>query len=841
MGEVWLAEDTRLQRRVALKMVRPASVENLASRERLMREARAAAALNHPHIATVHDVLEADGEVVIVFEYVEGETLHNRIARERIPVEQAVDIALQIAKALAAAHAQGIVHRDLKPANVIIGADHHVKVLDFGIARILALGSTETVGKAPAETVSGPGFIGTAGYAAPEQMVSSAVDERADLYALGVVLFEMISGRRPFPGNDRVQLASIKLGTVAPPLSSTGQVVPQPIEHLVASLLERDRDLRPATAHDVLTELRAISGATTTGTLPLRNVRKPWTAAAAAGLIVVLGGFGMWGMRYFTATPSGNTSAPPVVAVLPLTNISGDPSRDFVAAGIAESLISSLAAVPGVTVLSRASVAEARSRTKDSAALTKDLGATYLVDGSVQESSGTLRVSLNLIRADRSVAWGQSLEGTFDKIFELQSQLASALTNALVVRVSASERERMNAQPTNNPQALSAYWRGQALFERRDVKANLEAAVQSFEEAVKLDPRFALAYAALGELYWAQYRETRDPAWAEKATEAGVTALRLDANEPAVRYALAVTFAGTGKLDESVAELRQALAIQPNYDDARRQLGEVLATQGRIDDAVIEFQRAIASRPAFWGHYSAMGRSLFAAGRYQEAVAAFQKVTELQPDNQVGYQQLGTVYQQLGEKDLALANYEKSTAIQPNGPALSNIGMLYHQRRDYAKAVEAYRKAIELRPNVAATHRNLGDALVKLGRPREARVAYQRAVTLTDADLKVNPSDALALASSAVFLAKAGDGAEAERRLSRALSLAPKDNRIHQRAAIVHVLAGKSEQAIDDLRSAVQYGYSSKAIAEDDEFDPLREMSGFATLVAPPGAGKSPR
>ncbi|HUQ88124.1 MAG TPA: serine/threonine-protein kinase, partial [Vicinamibacterales bacterium] len=260
MGEVWLAEDTRLRRQVALKTVRTTDAHDAASRTRLMREARAAAALNHAHIATVHDVIEAEGEVIVVFEYVEGETLQARIARGLIPVPEAVDIASQIAKALVAAHSHGVIHRDLKPANVILGADRHVKVLDFGIARILAVGTTQTTPREGPESSSGFGFIGTASYAAPEQMVSSAVDERADLYALGVVLFEMLSGQRPFQGSDPVQLASTKLGKDAPPLSSTGELVPPALEQLVASMLARERDRRPQSAKEVLTQLRAISG-----------------------------------------------------------------------------------------------------------------------------------------------------------------------------------------------------------------------------------------------------------------------------------------------------------------------------------------------------------------------------------------------------------------------------------------------------------------------------------------------------------------------------------------------------------------------------------------------------
>jgi serine/threonine-protein kinase len=831
MGEVWLAEDTRLQRRVALKMVRPAGPEDRASRERLMREARAAAALNHPHIATVHDVLEEQGEVVVVFEYVEGETLHVRIARERIAVDEAVDIASQIAKALAAAHAHGIVHRDLKPANVIIGVDGHVKVLDFGIARILAVGSTDSTGKPPAETVSGAGFIGTAGYAAPEQMVSSAVDERADLYALGVVLFEMIGGRRPFLGNDRVQLASIKLASDAPPLSSTGQIVPPPLEHLVASLLQRDRDRRPASAQEVLSELRTISGATATAMLPPVRARRSWKTAAAAAAVVALVGFGLWGTRYFSGVPSGNASAPPVVAVLPLTNISGDPSRDFVAAGIAESLISSLAAVPSVTVLSRAAVNDAKLRTADTGALTKDLGATYLVEGSVQESSGTLRVSLHLVRSDRSVAWGDIIEGKFEAIFELQSKLAMALTNALVVRVSASELERINAQPTSSPQALSAYWQGKALLERADVKGNIDAAVSAFEQAAKLDPKFALAHTGLAEAYRQKYLDVRDPIWAQQAIDEATNALALDPNRAEVRYVLGLTLAGAGRLDEASAELYRALALQPNYEDARTQLGQLFAAQGNIDAAIIEFRKAIALRPTSPAPYSAMGVALVNAARYEDAVEVLADAAERFPDNARVYQQLGTAYQFLGNTAEAVANYRKALAIRPSAQAYSNLGAFLHSTGDFAGAVDAYQHAIEIRPNSSATRRNLGDALTRLGRAAEAKAAYREAVRLGEADLKVNPTDARNLAALAVYLQKAGEPAAARTRLEQALATAPESADILFRASVLHALWGESERALGFLERAAANGYSRKTIETDDDLMSLRQSPRFKQLL----------
>ena len=832
MGAVWLAEDTRLHRQVALKMVRPADTGGAAARERLMREARAAASLNHQHIATVHDILDHDDQVVIVLEYVDGETLHTRIKRGPLPPPEAVEIAIQIAKALSTAHAHGIVHRDLKPANVIIGEGGHAKVLDFGLARLLDLGSTQTAA-ARVETAGVVGFVGTPGYAAPEQMVSSVVDERADLYALGVVLFEMIGGRRPFPGHDPLQLATSKLSQDAPPLSSTGKLVPPALERLVAQLLQRDPADRPASAADVVSRLRDVYGVPSS--VELAKVRAPrfWTSAAAVALLVVLAGFGAWQLGGF-ARPPIDPSAPPVIAVVPLANDSGDPAKDYLAAGIAESLISSLASLPSVTVLSRAAVAEARSRVKDEAAMAKDLGATYVVNGSVQESNGTLKISLHLVKPDRTVAWGDSVEGAFDRIFELQSRLATSLSTALVIRVSASERERINAQPTDRPEALAAYWRGQALLERRDVKGNVDGAITSFSEAIKLDDRFALAHAALGAAYWAKYLETLQPELIERAVEAGTSALRIDPDQPEVRYALAVTLAGRGRNAEAIDELHRALAMRPNYDDARRQLGLVLGRMGRIDESVAEYQKALALRPNFASTYRSMGLVLYEAGRYEDAIAAFTKSTELQPDNFMGFQQLGTAYHALGEADLALQNYERATAIRPSASALSNMGTLYYGRGEFGKAVNAYRDAITLRPNSATTHRNLGDALGRLGRQAEARAAYQRAVALSEADLKVKPGDPRLVATLAVHLRKSGASAAARAHIADAVAKAPKDIEVLYRAAVIEALDGKPDEAIRLLRSAIESGYSRAVASADDDFASLKGRPEFKALVGSP-------
>jgi tetratricopeptide (TPR) repeat protein len=829
MGSVWLADDTRLHRQVALKTLRAADDDDAPARARLMREARAAAALNHPNIATVYDVLESDGHVVIVFEYVEGETLAARVTRSALPAPEAVEIGCQIAQALVVAHGQGIVHRDLKPANVIVTTEGQVKVLDFGIARMLSMGTTQTLG---AHSASGLGFVGTPAYAAPEQMVSSAVDERADLYALGVILFEMISGRRPFPSSDPVALASSKLGQDAPPLKTTGALIPRDLERVVASLLARDRDERPESATELLAQLRAVYGLTATGVMAGEKPSRTIAAVlAAVVLIAAVASYGVWETRRATTGPTAAQDAPPVVAVLPLANNSGDPSRDFLSAGISESLITGLASSPALTVLSRAAVVEARSRVSQVGALAKELGATYLVEGGVQESGGRLRVSLSLIRPDRSVAWADSLEGRFEEIFDLQNRLASALVSALAVRVSPDERQRMNAAPTLKPNALAAYWRGRALIERRDVKGNLDSAIASFTEAVTLDPKFAIAYAAMGEAYWEKYNETRDASWTDKALDAGTTALRIDPNQPEVRYTMAVTLSGSGRHQEAVDELTRALALRPNYDEARRQLGQVLARQGRIEESVAEFRKAIALRPGAWSSWSAMGVSLFLAGRYQEAVEPFTKVTELQPDSFFGFQQLGAVFQELGDLDRALANYEHALTIRPNPQTLSNIGIIHHLKGEYQLAVNSYQKALVLRPNSHITWRNLGDAYRRLGDARHAGESYQRALTLISSELKVDPSHAGNVSTMAVYLAKAGRYVEARTRIGDALRMAGQDPNVLFRAAVVHALSGRSAEAIETLEAAIARGVRPARIASEDDFATLRNDRRYTALV----------
>jgi eukaryotic-like serine/threonine-protein kinase len=835
MGVVWLAEDTRLNRKVALKTVKSADADTTEGRQRLMREARAAAALNHPHIATVHDVLDVEGQVIVVFEYVEGETLSSRLQHGPMSVNDAVEVAWQLADALAAAHAQGIIHRDLKPSNVVLGPESRAKVLDFGIARMVPAGADFS---ASVPGTIGGGLVGTPGYAAPEQYLSRNVDGRADLYALGVILYEMIAGRRPFPTTDAVALATSVLRDEAPKLSATGTWVPPPLEKLVGRLLERDPARRPSSGDEVLVELSPIrdneSSPLARRTVTLRRQIPASTKIAAVVMFAVA--LGVVVVQQRNARRLGPEA--PVVAVLPLSNTSGDVGNDYLGAGLAESLITSLASVPKVTVLSRSAVEESRQQNPDRASFVRSLDASYIVTGSVQSVADRLRVTLNLERSDASVAWGETVEGEARDLFALQTRLATALANAIVDQTPAVERTAPAAPITSSEPAQLAYWKGRAHLDRRELTGSVQAALTEFERALAADPKFATAHAGLAEAQWQMYNQTNDKSWAERAIQSTQRAIELEPDRPSVRYIAALTSFRAGRYAEAETEVKRALALQPTYEDAIRLNATILMRQGNTDAGLAEFRRIMSLRPNAVAIHADMGAALFQASRFKEALEALARAAELSPGSAINLVRAGAAAQQMGDTTRALEFYERANAIQPRAETFNNIGTIHYGLGDYAKAAAAYEGSLVIRPRSALTNRNLGDAYRHLGRTADARRAYQRAVEQGEEEVSVRPSDARAIARLAVYQAKAGDDAAARRSLQRALSLSPNDEQVLQRAGVIHALAGRTGPALDAIEKAVAKGFARRLIAEEEDFQKLRPLPRFAALVATPAEVK---
>jgi tetratricopeptide (TPR) repeat protein len=831
MGVVWLAEDTRLNRKVALKMVRSADADTTDGRQRLMREARAAAALNHPHIATVHDVLDVDGQVIVVFEYVEGETLSSRLQRGAMSISETVEVAWQLADALASAHAQGIIHRDLKPSNVVLGPESRAKVLDFGIARMVPAGADMS---ASVPGTIGGGLVGTPGYAAPEQYLSRNVDGRADLYALGVMMFEMLAGRRPFPSHDAVALATAVLRDEAPKLSGSGFVVPPALDDLISRLLERDPERRPSSGDELLVELSPLrdleSSPLARRTVLLRRKLPLSTKIAAVAALAIAVAI------VVTVQIKNRRTGPeaPVVAVLPLTNMSGDAANDYLGAGLAESLITSLAAMPKVTVLSRSAVDETHQQYPDRARFVQALDATYVVEGSVQAVSDQLRVTLNLVRRDASVAWGDTVEGPARDLFALQAKLATRLNDAIADQTPSRQRVEPAAPTTTSGPAQIAYWKGRAFLDRRDVAGNPQSAITEFESAIAADPKFAMGYAGLAEAQWAMYSNTNDKAWADRATQSTQTAVRLEPNRPAVRYAAGLALFRSGNYGESQKELEQALALQPTSEDAARLLGRVLMREGKIEEGMAQYQKALAIRPNSVILYSDMGLALYNASRYKEALAAFEHAVAIDANSSYVLTQAGAASQMAGDTAKALDFYQKATAVQPRAETFSSMGTIYYNQGDFQRAANAYEAALLIRPLGAITHRNLGDAYSKLGRRDDALRAYREAVERQQAEVAVSPGDARALARLAVYQAKAGDDAAARKTLASAERLAPKDEQVQLRAGVVHALAGRTNEALDAIQRALAGGISVRAVTTEDDFSKLRPLPRYAAMVSTP-------
>ena len=844
MGEVYLARDPLLNRTVAVKLLPTAFARDPDRLRRFEQEAQASAALNHPRILAVHDVGRLGDQPFIVMEYVRGETLGAYMRRERPSLSRALDIGIEIANALDAAHRARIIHRDLKPGNVMVTDDGHVKVVDFGLAKFLQDDtSAPTVGgPVRTETISGQ-LLGTPGYMSPEQLLGDQVDERTDIYSLGVILFELVTGRRPYEGDVMELLRQAAQTTPVRTVRDVDQTVAPEISETIARCMARDAASRFQTAGALETELRRfrVEGPTpyidvrpATGSQPVsaRTQRRriyrfaPWLLAgvAAIGALVSIPLVDRLGFGDLARAQR------PVIAVLPFANLTGDESKQYLGIGIAYTLITSLARLSSISVVPPSSMLEPGASKRSFDEVARDFGATMLVSGSVQFDGERLRISAQLSTPDgRPVVWTGDVAARPDELFSMQNQLAESLIAALRITVTDVERQRLTRVPTKDGQALDAYLHGLALMDRPDT-ANLDSAVANFTAATARDPSFALAFAALGEAYRRRAVSNNDAALMAKATTAVEEALRLDKDQLEVALSLAKLYRSTGQPGPAVEAVRRVLAVQPENDDAHRLLGQLLASADS-QAALKEFQKAVELRPQHWRNYDALGMFWYGQGKPREAIDAFREVAKLKPRDATPLQQIGAMYLALNELDRAAENFKKSNDVQPNAGAYSNLGTIAYVKRRYEEAIRAYQDAIKLEPASAVHHGNLGDAFRKMGRVDDARAAYRSAIKYADAAWKLNPSDAKVVSQLGLYYAKTGLREDAERWAQVAERMSPTSPEIlYQRAAVL-ALVGNPDDAVKQLSEAIAKGASPQAALDDDDFQSLRSLPAFRKLA----------
>jgi eukaryotic-like serine/threonine-protein kinase len=696
MGEVFRGEDTRLGRPVALKFLPPGLKSDPESRARLLNEARAASLLNSPNIATTYDIGEHDGTDFIVMEYVSGELLSARIARGSLPVRDAIDVAIQIGDALDDAHAHGIVHRDIKSANVMRNERGLVKVLDFGLAKFLP-GRSGDVTRAQV-TVAGM-VVGTVSYMAPEQALGRPVDHRADLFSLGIVLFEMLTGRVPFEGASPTEIIDRILHLTPPPVSRLAPGVPASLDAVVARALEKDPASRYQSAREMKTDLRQVAAELDSG--PQGTIAR---AAALAG-------------------PDGCACA---VAVMTFVNITREPADDWIGTGIAESVSADLQKIKGLSVIGRARVYDAMRHLPTDAHLNdalaidigRRLGATWVVVGGFQRVGPQIRITANFVEVTSGdLRRTVKLDGRVDDIFALQDRIVFELTEGLHLALRGSEVASIERRETRSVEAFEAYARGMMNL-RQATRESLDRAVSAFEEALRHDPEYAMAWAALGGALGLKGSFLALTDLLHRAIEVSERALALDPRLADALIWKGAALLALARVDEAIAAIDGAIRIDPNSGQAHQALARAYwVGKGDFAAAIPVFERAIELNPEAGYSYLQLALLLTYEQQYERAIEVCKRAIDLQEQfisGDAGLQivgahaRLGYVYYLMDRHDEALREYERELAF---------IGSGDHVLRE--------RTLIELNVKVGAVY-------LAQGRPADADRHFSRALRTFD-------------------------------------------------------------------------------------------------------------
>ena len=710
MGEVYLAEDTRLGRKVALKILPEVFVRNKDRMERFSLEARSASALNHPNILTIHEIGKVDGTRFIATEFVDGKTLKELLASGKLALATSVDIAMQMASALEDAHAAGIVHRDIKPDNVMVRANGLVKILDFGVAKFLGAGIGD-IGASPSE-VNGSGktlpgmIIGTADYMSPEQARGGAIDRRSDIFSFGAVFYEMLSGRKAFSGESALDTIGAILHKEPSRLSDIVPDVPHAIEAVVLKCLNKSANERYQNVGEILSDLRlekrrldiheianslspeygkdqvlsataakanehstnALAPSESVSDLPAaatsRSMSEPVGRSskrnlrfAVAGMLLtlILASSGVVGYRYLTAKKQIGS-----IAVMPFVNASGDSSVEYLSDGMTENLIRSLSSISGLSIKARSTVFTYKGKEASPKTIGRELNVETVLLGRVEQSETDLKLSLELVEAStQDVLWSANYSRKMSELVVLQREIARDVSDRLRPELSLLEQKRVAKNYYTSPEAQQLYLKGRFHWNKRNVR-DFEKAVQYFDQASQKDPNYALAYTGAADTYalmplYGSYKPTE---YFPKAKQAAMRALELDPNLAEAHASLGY-IANTYDYDWDGAEehFKTALRLNPNYATAHQWYAEHLAFRGRLDEALTEISIALELDPFSLVINRMMGNILVFWKRHDEAISQLNRTVELYPESPIVRFNLGEALASKGMYQEAVEQY----------------------------------------------------------------------------------------------------------------------------------------------------------------------------------------